>query len=58
MMDIFCKHLDKHTFFFLDSDITKFLQIYQREFNDATIIQKMHITEDHFIPWLQKVEQD
>ena len=37
-----------------DHDIVKFLTFYRATFPKATILPKMHIMEDHVIPWLKR----
>ena len=37
-----------------DHDIVKFLQYYRATFPKATFLPKMHILEDHVIPWLKR----
>ena len=38
----------------IEKDITSFLAHYRASFPHATILPKMHILEDHVIPWLRK----
>ncbi len=38
----------------LESHITKFLKFYREQFPSATILPKMHVLEDHVIPWIRK----
>ena len=39
---------------FTEHDFATFLEYYRRTFPDATILSKMHIMEDHIIPWLKR----
>ncbi len=38
----------------LESHITEFLKFYREKFPSATILPKMHVLEDHFIPWIRR----
>ena len=37
-----------------EEDIEKFLCAYRAKFSHATVTPKMHLLEDHMIPWLKK----
>ena len=37
-----------------DQNIVKFLDFYRATFPKATILPKMHILEDHVIPWMKR----
>ena len=37
-----------------EQDIATFLRTYRELFPNATVLPKMHILEDHVIPWLQR----
>ena len=39
---------------FLEKNIEAFLSHYRSSFPHATVLPKMHILEDHVIPWLRK----
>ena len=43
-----------HLPFLTEKDIITFMETYRKEFPTATILPKMHILEDHVIPWLRK----
>lgn len=43
-----------HLCIFTEQHITEFLEFYRAEFPQATILPKMHILEDHVIPWLTR----
>ena len=38
----------------LEKDIEKFLSIYRKKFPWTSVLPKMHILEDHAIPWLRR----
>ena len=38
----------------LESHICKFLKFYREKFPSATILPKMHILEDHVVPWVRR----
>ena len=40
--------------FCIENDITEFMAHYRSSFPHATVLPKMHILEDHVIPWLRK----
>ena len=44
--------------FLSEKDIADFLAFYRKEFPRATILLKMHIMEDHVIPWLRRWHVD
>ena len=54
------KHANKngakyqHLFTFTEQDINSFLAFYRASFPEATILPKMHILEDHVIPWFRR----
>ena len=39
---------------FTEKEIAAFLTFYRTNFLDATVLPKMHILEDHVIPWLRR----
>ena len=40
--------------FYTERDIEEFLVFYRTNFPNATVLPKMHILEDHVVPWLRK----
>lgn len=38
----------------LDKNIRDFMHFYRESFPDATILPKMHMLEEHVVPWLKK----
>ena len=38
----------------LEKDILTFMTFYRKNFPNATILPKMHIMEDHTVPWLRR----
>ena len=40
--------------FLAEKDIADFMAFYRQEFPRATVLPKMHIMEDHVIPWLRR----
>ena len=38
----------------LESHITNVLKFYREQFTSATILPKMHILEDHVVPWIRR----
>ena len=46
---------EKHnTFPLTEQHINNFMAFYRASFPEATILPKMHILEDHVIPWFQR----
>ena len=45
-----------HTNFFFSTEkaIDDFLSFYRSEFPSASILPKMHMLEDHIVPWVQR----
>ena len=39
---------------FTEKDIEAFMAHYRKSFPDATVLPKMHILEDHVIPWVRQ----
>ena len=39
---------------FTAKNVEEFMAYYRKEFPNATVTPKLHILEDHMIPWLQK----
>ena len=39
---------------FIGSSIKDFMACYRKEFPSATVLPKMHILEDHLVPWLRR----
>lgn len=37
-----------------ERDIQKFMEYYRSHFPSATVLPKMHMIEDHMIPWLKQ----
>lgn len=37
-----------------ECDIQKFLEYYRSQFPSSTVLPKMHMVEDHVIPWLKQ----
>ena len=37
-----------------EKDIESFLEYYRAEFPKASIIPKMHVLEDHVVPWIRR----
>ena len=37
-----------------EKDIATFMAFYRESFPDATVLPKMHILEDHVIPWMRR----
>ncbi len=44
----------KHTCCPIDGHIKKFMEIYRQNFPHATVLPKMHMLEEHVLPWLRK----
>ena len=40
--------------FLAERDIAAFMALYRQTFPEATVLAKMHILEDHVIPWLRR----
>jgi hypothetical protein len=38
----------------IDGHIKAFMGYYRREFPHATVLPKMHMLEEHVLPWLRK----
>ena len=38
----------------IEKDIVSFMAFYREAFPDATVLPKMHILEDHVIPWMRR----
>ena len=38
----------------LENDILSFLMFYRKNFSHATVLPKMHLLEDHVIPWVRR----
>lgn len=38
----------------LESDIASFMSFYRRKFPQASILPKMHVLEDHVVPWMRR----
>ncbi len=43
-----------YRFSFTEKNIQDFMSFYRTEFSWATVIPKMHVMEDHAIPWLRR----
>ena len=41
-------------FLFTERDIISFLGHYRATFPEATVLPKMHILEDHVVPWMRR----
>lgn len=41
-------------FFHTGDHIAKFMKFYREEFPSASVLPKMHMLEEHVIPWLQR----
>ena len=39
---------------YAEKDIAAFMAFYRANFPDATILPKMHILEDHVVPWMRR----
>ena len=39
---------------FPESNITEFMSFYRQNFSQATVLPKMHMLEDHVIPWMKE----
>ncbi len=39
---------------FAEKNIQEFMRFYQETFPDATVLPKMHILEDHTVPWMRR----
>ncbi|KAI8497930.1 hypothetical protein Bbelb_245820 [Branchiostoma belcheri] len=48
------KPLSEEEISVLDTDIKNFMEFYRREFPSATIPIKMHLLEDHVVPWIRR----
>ena len=51
---IYYVHNKHNSHLFTEQDINNFLEFYRVSFPEATILPKMHILEDHVIPWFQR----
>ena len=51
---IYYVHNKYNSHLFTEQDINNFLEFYRVSFPEATILPKMHILEDHVIPWFQR----
>ena len=40
--------------YLLESHITEFMSCYGKNFPEATVLPKMHMLEEHVIPWLRE----
>ena len=40
--------------YYLDDNILKFMAFYRDKFPEASALPKMHMLEEHVVPWLQK----
>lgn len=40
--------------FLIDDHIKKFMSYYREEFPAASVLPKMHMLEEHVVPWLRK----
>ena len=40
--------------FLAERDIAAFMAFYRQTFPEATVLPKMHILEDHVIPWMRR----
>ncbi len=39
---------------FIGLDIKLFMKDYRQKFPEATVLPKMHLLEDHVVPWLRR----
>ena len=44
----------RYTSYLVDKDITALMRFYRENFPSATVLPKMHILEDHVVPWLER----
>ena len=49
-----CDSGNNTVLFNVDESITHFMESYRRSFPRATTLPKMHILEDHVMPWVQR----
>ena len=47
-------HMDAYTSYPTDDHVKKFMAYYRREFPHASVLPKMHMLEEHVLPWLRK----
>ena len=50
----FLNHISSTLSFSTEKDIATFMAFYRESFPDATVLPKMHILEDHVIPWMRR----
>ena len=53
MYHVLESHNANSTTFHLWSSIPQFMEHYRRSFPHATVLPKMHLLEDHVLPWLR-----
>ncbi len=41
-------------FSFIEKDIVAFMEFYRKSFPNASVLPKMHVLEDHVVPWMRR----
>ena len=39
---------------FTEQDIIKFMEVYRQNFSTHSVLPKMHLLEDHIVPWMRR----